>query len=511
MDSPHPNPRRRNISKTPSTATDQHLYTSTASSSAQQGHSLKKSSTFHSPSTPPSIDYDPILSIPSLPRRSPTCPQDLETAIAAGDNNRLANIIGAVHRSLEGLESFSSNSQDTLVTDGHPVPLFIVGAHVARTSHAHANQESTPTDSSRSIHKHHTSDSGIGSTVSSFDPSMSNGRGGIRQGMTWTSKALVTNLPTSTQARVNGMKSPINFSLHEGRVQTGINGLTASAAASGPGIQHALSEYACRQIQKHIIVPIIREEKLKEFHPLVTGIPYRVARKEITCLRDLEKVLLWLAPVCYYPSSELWSLVQGLILGLKKWSVSKTSFLNFCETSIQCIHTTISYLNETDQRRPGDRPYTNGYFLDLTEQVRQFATMIANARARTDARTSGQAGSVSLDPSLTLANDNSDERLGLVGGLSQTGRPAELVRIEDGRSILLRTGEEVSAEHSSQHGMKRLASEESDDDVERSMALRRRSAQPAIKEIPRCNECDKTFKRPCDLTYADLPTRYQST
>ena len=83
--------------------------------------------------------------------------------------------------------------------------------------------------------------------------------------------------------------------LEEGRVRSGING--ASNAGSVTGTQHILSEQACRQIQKFIILPIIREEKLKDFHSLVNGLPYRVARKEITCLRDLEKVLLWLAPV----------------------------------------------------------------------------------------------------------------------------------------------------------------------------------------------------------------------
>ena len=154
------------------------------------------------------------------------------------------------------------------------------------------------------------------------------------------------------------------------------------AGDSARGLQHALSEYACKQIQKHIILPIIREEKLKNFHPLVGGIPYRVARKEITCLRDLEKVLFWLAPVSNSSSVDGWSLVQGLIFGLKKWSASKASFLLFCETSIQCIHTTVEYLNERDQRRPTDRPYTNGYFLDLVEQVRQYASMVASSRAR---------------------------------------------------------------------------------------------------------------------------------
>lgn len=76
------------------------------------------------------------------------------------------------------------------------------------------------------------------------------------------------------------------------------------------------------------------------------------------------------------------SLAYALICDMKKWSVSRASFIKFCEASIQCIHTTVEYLNEPDQRRPTDAPYTNGYFLDLTEQMRQYAAMITASRER---------------------------------------------------------------------------------------------------------------------------------
>jgi len=52
-----------------------------------------------------------------------------------------------------------------------------------------------------------------------------------------------------------------------------------------------------------------------------------------------------------------------------------------------------------------------------------------------------------------------------------------------------------------QHGVKRSVSEESDEeDVLRSMARRRKSAQAAVKDAQKCSECSKVFKRPCDLT-----------
>ena len=170
--------------------------------------------------------------------------------------------------------------------------------------------------------------------------------------------------------------------------QSGVNGTIATSSGPSTRLQHALSEYACKQIQKHIILPILHESSLKDFHPLIKGIPFRVARKEITCLRDLEKVLLWLAPVSTSSSSGKRSSVAHGVLGAKKWSVSKASFLNFCETSIQCIHTTVDHLNEHDQKRPTDRPYTNGYFLDLTEQIRQYAAEIAEVRERMAAENS---------------------------------------------------------------------------------------------------------------------------
>ncbi|MCJ1404166.1 copper-binding transcription factor [Xylographa trunciseda] len=481
MDSPQSNPRRRNLHNTRSAATilaTQPLYTTNAS------HSLKKSGTFHSP-TSPTGEHDPVLSIPSLPRRSFTSTADLE-ALTSNDN-RIAQIIGAVDRSLSGLEIFSSESQETLVADAPPIPLFMLYGRVDDSNHMVTEQDvdddypRSASSRSRGIaRKHHTSDSGIGSTVSSSEASMVGDHAGMKQAF----EQICNN-------DVNKVTTNETSTSEEASIQTGINGLTASVTGTVPGLQHALSEYACRQIQKHIILPILREEKLKDFHPLVSGIPYRVARKEITCLRDLEKVLLWLAPVSFRSPLSLWSLVRGLIFGAKKWSATKTSFLNFCETSIQCIHTTVNHLNEHDQRRPTDRPYTNGYFLDLVEQVRQYATMLAASRART-----------ALEPTPSMQT-NDEERLHLVGGLGQTGRAAELVRTKDGRSISLRTGEEVTGDNISvpfQHGIKRSVSEESDEDILRSMARRRKSAQPTVKDIQKCNECDKVFKRPCDLT-----------
>lgn len=63
--------------------------------------------------------------------------------------------------------------------------------------------------------------------------------------------------------------------------------------------QRGLSKYACQQIHKHIVKPILAEENLKEFHPLIKDVPGRIGKKEIKNLRDLEKTLIFLAPVSF--------------------------------------------------------------------------------------------------------------------------------------------------------------------------------------------------------------------
>lgn len=318
---------------------------------------LRKSATFHSPTSPPDQEDDPILNISRLSKRSPTCPKALEDAVAAGEK-RAANILGVFEHNLLGSRDSSSDSMRILGVEDLPVPGFLIKAHVGGLDsmdidqpddHHHIN----PSRGRRQAHKHHSSDSGIGSTV--------------------------TDSEDINEPHIKLEKTSPLSSVHE--IQSGINGSTTNA---GPQIAtpHVLSEAACRKINEHIIVPIVRDNSLKNYHRFVTSIPYRVARKEITCLRDLEKVLLFLAPVSRSYWIWILSLAHALVCDSKKWSVSRASFIKFCEASIQCIHTTVEYLNEPDQRRPTDAPYTNGYFLDLTEQMRQYAAMITASRER---------------------------------------------------------------------------------------------------------------------------------
>lgn len=104
------------------------------------------------------------------------------------------------------------------------------------------------------------------------------------------------------------------------------------------------------------------------------------------------------------------------------------------------------------------------------------------------------------------ANLLRDERLELKGGLSQNGRPAELVRVKNGKTLAIgnhTSGDDEASSPLKHQVMKRSLSLDTseDDSVTRSMARRRKLAEVAPKDlVQRCRDCDREFKRPCDLT-----------
>lgn len=168
MELPSPNPRRRHIlnaSMPPNLSQSLPPLNGVCTRIPDPIHPLKKGSTFHSPTSPRCIEHDPILSVPSLPKRSPTCSKELEASISAGDN-RIAQLIGAVDRSLSGLESFSSDGQETVVPEALPVPRFMVDTSIQNDGSMDIDPCSSQVGH-RYRRKHHASDSGIGSTETS--------------------------------------------------------------------------------------------------------------------------------------------------------------------------------------------------------------------------------------------------------------------------------------------------------------------------------------------------------
>lgn len=73
-----------------------------------------------------------------------------------------------------------------------------------------------------------------------------------------------------------------------------------SAFDVGSSPKRQLGPAACKQIERFVLVPILKEPRLKPFHALARSVPQRIINKQIVCLRDLEKTLLWLAPVSQY-------------------------------------------------------------------------------------------------------------------------------------------------------------------------------------------------------------------
>lgn len=328
---------------------------------------------------------------------------------------------------------------------------------------------------------------------------------------------------------------------------------SAAAHASSMGGLPRLSERAINRIQEHILAPLLATPSLKDFHPLVRDCPRRIHQKEIVCLRDLEKTLLLMAPVSDKdPRADVVGRVTHCGRCLKDRAKTAKLYQNFCLTSIYCIQATVEFLNEREQTRPHDRPYTNGYFVDLVDQIKRYAQQVQATRAKEEAgedldemdaekyvspapyicrlvccyfghhlSSSGHGvfpheslwpeaytAAYRLYKKLELTNTlhRSDE-IRLYGGPTRNGRPAELVRVKkNGKAISIATGEPIAnVDDDTQGGMKikrSLSEDEDDESAVRSMARRKRSASAAELAPRQCSApgCDKQFKRPCDLT-----------
>ncbi|KAJ5210488.1 Zinc finger C2H2 [Penicillium cf. griseofulvum] len=392
---------------------------------------LKKGETFHTPTSPPSSDRDPVLNVRSLPHRSAT---SLEAITAAEE--RMTSILDRL--TLEPAEDLSSQ----VAVGESPLEGGLVRSNSKSMSNSpgSSNEEGRsipiPLDEKKAQQHSHESDSGLGTSVSSEEG--------------------LADLENKVSDGIHDNQSAITSSI--------------SAFDTGSSPKRQLGPAACKQIERFVLVPILKEPRLKPFHPLVRSVPQRIINKQIVCLRDLEKTLLWLAP---------------------NSATSRNSYLSFCEFTIQCLHTSTSHLNDRDQRLPADRPYTNGYFLDLVSQVRRYAAMVRAERERVQAT----QGSEPSKESITLIT----EKATLEGGLSKNGKPAELVVMQDGKPISMATGKPYEADVSGAPKRTITLDDAVDEGVERSMARRKKDAPP-MNINQKCADCDKVFKRPCDLT-----------
>ena len=272
--------------------------------------------------------------------------------------------------------------------------------------------------------------------------------------------------------------------------------------------QPCLSGFARKQVEKNILDPILREARFNFFHPLVSSLGSN-SNKTIKCLRDLEQSLIF-APLV----SSIFGLDNSTTVTdiapcyPQTLAVSQHLYRTFGEFSIQLVVDTYHHLSEPEQRRAADRPYDNGYFLDLVQQVGRLAAQIGRTRQGESLAQQAQEPeqdemayssyvSFSSHPINYSLPRRRDDEVTLEGGLCETGELAELVRWKNGKGISLRTNEPYEP----LPGIKRQHSSESlDDDVERSMARRKKNAEPNTVQL-KCSDktCGKIFTRRCDL------------
>ncbi|KAK4230919.1 zinc finger transcription factor ace1 [Podospora fimiseda] len=415
------NPRR-----TPVTRPD-------SSSLSLKTSSLKKGSTFHSPSSP-SSSLDNVFRPPSLPRRSQSSLDDVLDA----HRRSAALALDEFDKKFIGL-SLDDSPSKAVRPDVCPIPRGVL-VHTLDSVMAKEEKETQRKilrPRTRRASRHHESDSGLGTSVTSTDDEKAT--------PTKQEKAVKTSTVTRS---------------------------AASRAASTEASLSGLSARGTNRICEYTLKPILAKPALKEFHPLLLECPKKIQDRDILCLRDLEKTLLLVAPE------------KTKSVGL---------YLDFCLTTIRCIQATVQHLPEREQTRPRDVPYSNGYFIDLVDQIRQYAGQLRDVKEK------GELDVMDVDPT---------EEIKLHGGIHINGRPAELVRVKkSGKMISMATGEMIESieeEASDSVRIKRSASQELEDEEEilRSMARRKKNATPEELAPKKCREpgCNKEFKRPCDLT-----------
>jgi hypothetical protein len=393
---------------------------------------LRKSNTFNARTGISSELCSPVEHARYMPKRSPTSTKSLEDILPKEDTHQqdVAKLLQQFDDKINGRAPAGGDGSILKEEDVLALPSFMIAqVHVPEPMDIDAKQAI--------VDHHHDSDSGLGSSIASTTIEQNSRRS------TRSNKSFSSSHSTITKS--------------------------ASSLGNTSHSQHFLSSDAVRHIKKHIVQPILKEDSLKEFHPLIEDVPRRIGARFISNLRDLEKTLFFLAP---------------------EYSSTPRSFLKFCETTIQCLHTTVDYLCERDQRLPSDRPYTNNYFLDLVEQIRRYAEIMARTREK-------EAAGEPLDE----MDYSPDEEITIAGGLSHNGKPAELVRRKNGKVIPLSEHSSLNVGDEAPSAIKRPLSEDEmdDDDIHRSMARRRKSDRPGDVMHP-CAVCDKEFKRPCDLT-----------
>ncbi|CAK7271392.1 hypothetical protein SEPCBS57363_004595 [Sporothrix epigloea] len=458
---------------------------------------LRKGATFHSPASPGS-DFDSCFCPPQLYRSQ----SNLDDVVDA-HRRRIALTLDSISATLAAthISSPKSNSDDTVFLNSDSDSISenfadrFTNGSPAFAEERH-NLQTQPVN--RRLSNKHASDSGLGSSiVSSSDKKHQPQHHTVRR-----------------SAPVQG-KTNVRFVAFGSAKTEKLGGLSARAT---------------NRIYEHTVKPLLANAGYKVFHPILLECTTKINKRDIVCLRDLEKAILSFAPVSdLHNDTDAWAITHWYLRTKEKTKADKL-YLDFCLDSVRCLQTTVEYLSEREQTRPSDSPYTAGYFIDLVDQIHNYAKQLAEAKFNEKAGSinmnshryitwlktllGNYRGSVSprtVNPSvLTLANTDataSTDEIKLHGGIAVNGQPAVLVKIgSDGRAVSMATGLPVELEEDIKDSIriKRSASQEMEDEEEirRSMARRRKNAPPEDYAPKMCSVpgCTKEFKRPCDLT-----------
>ncbi|KAM3512957.1 hypothetical protein MY11210_003357 [Beauveria gryllotalpidicola] len=391
--------------------------------------SLQKGATFHSPSSPKFCNLDDDYFPPRLTRSQ----SHLDDVTANRRRMILTSTIEDIDEALAKTSLSESKPKKQSPRSDTPAPIPRGFFHLPVVDPAMAKEQERRVLHPRSVrrNRHHASDSGLGTSLASTNDKAS-------------AADTFPNKITKKQA------------------------VTRTAAASDRSLAPALSAEAVKFIREHTLRPLLDKPTLKPFETIVMDIFSRISSEDFICLRDIEKTLIFMAP---------------------EQAKTAALYMDFCLTSIRCVQATVDNLTDHERVRPGDRPYTNGYFIDLKQQIYEYGRLLATK----------ENGDLPEDMDI----DKGDE-IRLFGGVAVNGRPVELVRVKkDGTAFSMATGQPIDL-NEAPIKLKRSLSEQLDDDEEimRSMARRKKNATPEELAPKKCREpgCNKEFKRPCDLT-----------
>lgn len=430
--------------------------------------SLQKGATFHSSSSPKITNIDEDYLPPRLTRS-----QSQLDDVTDARRRRMALTLSTLDDIDEALSKTSLSDskprkKSPLRDSSAPVPRGLFELPVVDPAMAKEQERRVLRPRSARHSRHHASDSGLGSSLASTND-----------------KTSAANVSSKKNAKTQA---------------------ATRSVASNSNLAPALSRRAVNRIHEHTLRPLLEKPSLKPFEAIVLDIPGRIRSKDIICLRDIEKTLIFKAPVSQLLTGNgVWSDAYRK-LRVKEKAKTAALYMDFCLTSIRCLQATVEYLTDHEQVRLDDRPYTNGYFIDLKEQIYEYGRLLATK----------EKGDLSDDmdidkyvprfvPLSHCANTSlRGDEIRLFGGIHENGRPAELVRVKkDGSAFSMATGKPVDLNEAPVK-FKRSLSEQLDDDEEimRSMARRKKNATPEELAPKKCREpgCNKEFKRPCDLT-----------